>query len=254
MPIGSPPFHPMSHPTMSPQSGRSLAGTPQPFHPYNRPVSRQASPAGHLKSALEMRSMGNYSHINNYAAQMAQINPYVRQMQQQQMQAQWQQQQIQQQFLRHAQINNQPSFQPRKPTVNTNHSISAMINSDKTNKPKKLAFSISALVGEDSESEIEETEVEHEVVDVVSDQNSEHESIEPFASPCHSAGNDSHDSGNVSANSAIGQPIIDDDLRRALTIDPRSLSVEEKQRLRQKLAEIALRNISQDSGVCTSVC
>jgi hypothetical protein len=37
-------------------------------------------------------------------------------------------------------------------------------------EPKKLAFSISALVGEDSESEIEETEVEHEVVDVVSDQ------------------------------------------------------------------------------------
>jgi len=139
------------------------------------------------------------------------------------------------------------------PTIkaHTNHSISAMINEQPTtpNKPKKHSFSISALVGEDSDHEgsQESHDSAHieEIVDVVSDQNSE--IIETANSPYSNGGNsDSADSGHNS--------LIDDDLRRALTIDPNTLSVDEKQRLRRKLAEIALRNISSDSGVCAEVC
>jgi hypothetical protein len=312
MPLGSPgvmigsPVPPgMPHPLSSPQAGRSLAGTPQPYHPFPRPLSREAPRA--LKSALEMRSMSPYSSIgiNSYAAQMAQMNPYVRQMQQQQIQQQWQQQQqLQHQLLRnalpgiHSGQNSSangtsapPVGSPPSPLkAVSNHSISSMIDSSAVDKqinsknqlqtrnknngvstalsnakqtilePKKLGFSISAIVGEESEpEEIEEipnlpTNME-EVVDVVSEEaNSDQEALEPAQSPCHShdsTGNDSHDSGNASAGSTGTPPLIDDDLRRALTIDPRTLSPEEKQRLRQKLAEIALRNISQDSGVCS---
>jgi hypothetical protein len=199
--------------------------------------------------------------LNGNWSQMVQMNPYVRQMQQQQIQQQWQQQQFQQQLLRNA-LPTQTA-QPIKTSPMTNHSISSMIDSDKTiNKPKKLGFSISAIVGEESEPEeiSEEMPIIEEVVDVVSeDQHSDQETIETSnagaSSPCHSAGNDSHDSGNASSlTSATTPPLIDDDLRRALTIDPRTLSPEEKSRLRQKLAEIALRNISQDSGVCSEVC
>jgi len=254
-----------------------------------------------------MRSMSPYSSIgiNSYAAQMAQMNPYVRQMQQQQIQQQWQQQQqLQHQLLRNALPgihggqtpsaggSSAPSVgSPPSPLKSgSNHSISSMIDSSAVDKqinsknqlqprnknngvstalpnakqqilePKKLGFSISAIVGEESEpEEIEEisnlpSNME-EVVDVVSEEaNSDHEGVEPAHSPCHShdsTGNDSHDSGNASAGSTGTPPLIDDDLRRALTIDPRTLSSEEKQRLRQKLAEIALRNISQDSGVCS---
>lgn len=214
--------------------------------------------------------MSPYSQIgiNSYAAQMVQMNPYVRQMQQQQIQQQWQQQQqLQQHLLRNNMMpqQQQQSMGPQSPLKAmsmTNHSISSMIDSNSMpkqiiNKPKKLGFSISALVGEESECEIEEIDSHvnmDEVVDVVSDQNSETDEIKPASSPCHSASNESHDSGNASAGSTGTPPLIDDDLRRALTIDPRTLSPEEKQRLRQKLAEIALRNISQDSGVCTEVC
>lgn len=277
--IGSPVPPGMAHPLSSPQAGRSLAGTPQPYHPFPRPLSREAPRA--LKSALEMRSMSPYSSIgiNSYAAQMAQMNPYVRQMQQQQIQQQWQQQQqLQHQLLRnalpgiHSGQNSSANgtsaplagSPPSPLKAVSNHSISSMIDSSavdkQINKPKKLGFSISAIVGEESEpEEIEEisnlpTNME-EVVDVVSEEaNSDQEALEPAQSPCHShdsTGNDSHDSGNASAGSTGTPPLIDDDLRRALTIDPRTLSPEEKQRLRQKLAEIALRNISQDSGVCS---
>lgn len=271
MPIGGhvTPHLGAMHPLVSgsPQAGRSLAGTPQSFHsmtsPYNRPLSRDANPRA-LKSALEMRSMSPYSPIgiNAYASQMAAMNPYMRMQQQQIVQQQWhqQQQQIQTQLLRQAASGvSQPPAKSQ-----TNHSISSMIDQSEKqiNKPKKLGFSISALVGEESESdEIEEISssdgsnegLAEEVVDVVSDeQSSEH--MEAASSPCHSAGNDSHDSGNASANGVGVQPIIDEDLRRALTIDPRTLSQQEKQRLRQKLAEIALRNISQDSGVCDTAC
>jgi len=211
-----------------------------------------------------MRSMSPYPMALNGSqwSQMVQMNPYVRQMQQQQIQQQWQQQQqLQHQLLRNALPPVPPTQagQPMKTSPMTNHSISSMIDSDKQiNKPKKLGFSISAIVGEESEPEeiTEDLPVIEEVVDVVSeDQNSDQEQIEPAQSPCHSAGNDSHDSGNASSlTSANTPPLIDDDLRRALTIDPRTLSPEEKSRLRQKLAEIALRNISQDSGVCSEVC
>jgi hypothetical protein len=252
--IGSPGVH-----LSSPQAGRSLAGTPQPFHPYQRPRSNPPT----LKSALEMRSMSPYPMVNAQWSQM--MNPYVRQMQQQQIQQQWQQQQqLQHQLLRNAMPGASCQTKP------TNHSISSMIDSccnstenKHINKPKKLGFSISAIVGEESEPETETSEempVIEEVVDVVSDDqdHSDQEAIEPAQSPCHSAGNDSHDSGNASsltsAPTVSTPPLIDDDLRRALTIDPRTLSPEEKSRLRQKLAEIALRNISQDSGVCTEVC
>lgn len=202
--------------------------------------------------------------VNAQWSQM--MNPYVRQMQQQQIQQQWQQQQqLQHQLLRNA----MPGASPTGLSKPTNHSISSMIDSccstenKHINKPKKLGFSISAIVGEESEPETETSEempVIEEVVDVVSDDqdHSDQEAIEPAQSPCHSAGNDSHDSGNASsltsAPTVSTPPLIDDDLRRALTIDPRTLSPEEKSRLRQKLAEIALRNISQDSGVCTEVC
>lgn len=256
LPLGSPQLGSMmGSPHMgSPQAGRSLAGTPQPFHPYQRPTLNRSPPT--LKSALEMRSMSPYPIQSNPWSQMGlQMNPYVRQMQQQQIQQQWQQQQL----LRMSGIPQQSPV-PMKQSPVTNHSISSMIESDKQiNKPKKFSgFSISALVGEESEPEEinEEMTIIEEVVDVVSeDQNSDQEQIEPAQSPCHSAGNDSHDSGNASSlTSATPTPLIDDDLRRALTIDPRTLSPEEKSRLRQKLAEIALRNISQDSGVCSEVC
>lgn len=155
--------------------------------------------------------------------------------------------------LQHQAIMASRTATPTPPKGPTNHSISAMINEPSSptptlNKPKKHSFSISALVGEDSDHESNEShdsaQIE-EIVDVVSDQNSE--IIEPANSPYSNGGNsDSADSGHNS--------LIDDDLRRALTIDPNTLSVDEKQRLRRKLAEIALRNISSDSGVCAEVC
>merc|ERR1711937_400381 len=128
-----------------------------------------------------MRSMSPYSPIgiNAYASPMAAMNPYMRMQQQQQ----WhqQQQQIQTQLLRQAASGvSQPPAKSQ-----TNHSISSMIDqsekqiNSKTElqkrniipeyhhfehftyhfdlEPKKLGFSISALVGEESESdEIEE--------------------------------------------------------------------------------------------------
>merc|ERR1712113_1169604 len=133
----------------------------------------------------------------------------------------------------------------------TNHSISAMINEKPTpNKNKKHSFSISALVGDASETEsVHESESDsahvEEVVDVVSDV----VDVSGKQSPSHS---DSADSGHNS--STVSGSLIDDDLRRALTIDPSTLTIDEKQRLRRKLAEIALRNISSDSGVCGEVC
>lgn len=214
MPIGGhvTPHLGAMHPLVggSPQAGRSLAGTPQSFHsmtaPYNRPLSRDANPRA-LKSALEMRSMSPYSPIgiNAYASQMAAMNPYMRMQQQQIVQQQWhqQQQQIQTQLLRQAASGvSQPPAKSK-----TNHSISSMIDqsekqiNSKTElqkrniipeyhhfeyftyhfdlEPKKLGFSISALVGEESESdEIEEISssdgsnegLAEEVVDVVSDE------------------------------------------------------------------------------------
>ena len=215
MPLGVGPaqlggMHPLV--SGSPQAGRSLAGTPQPFHtmsnmtPYSRPMSRDANPRA-LKSALEMRSMSPYSPIgiNAYATQMA-MNPYMRMQQQQMVQQQWQQQQqqIQSQLLRQAALPGQPT-QVAKPA--TNHSISSMIDQSEKQinskaqlqqrklipeylhlrpeinlrilEPKKLGFSISAIVGEESESdEIEEISssdgsnegLAEEVVDVVSDE------------------------------------------------------------------------------------
>ena len=214
MPIGGhvTPHLGAMHPLVgsSPQAGRSLAGTPQSFHsmtsPYNRPLSRDANPRA-LKSALEMRSMSPYSPIgiNAYASQMAAINPYMRMQQQQIVQQQWhqQQQQIQTQLLRQAASGvSQPPAKSK-----TNHSISSMIDQSEKQinskielqkrniipeyhhfeyftyhfdlEPKKLGFSISALVGEESESdEIEEISssdgsnegLAEEVVDVVSDE------------------------------------------------------------------------------------
>ena len=115
-------------------------------------------------------------------------------------------------------------------------------------EPKKHSFSISALVGEDSESEDETVRIDCPEVDEEVDVTSEdHISDDPSASPCHSAGNTSEDSGAASGHS-INVVVHDEDLRRALTVDPRSLSEAEKARLRQKLADIALRNISSDSG------
>jgi len=210
-----------------------------------RPPSANQMPQ--MKSALEMRSA--------YAmgSALGGLNPYafhVQQMQARQMQAMQAQQQ---QLLKQQAAAQQAAATPPQLQVRpvTNHSISSMINeAPKTlNKPKKHSFSISALVGEDSEPESHETDDScriEEIVDVVSDQNSD--VIEPASSPYSNGGNsDSADSGHNS--SITNSTIIDDDLRRALTIDPTTLSVDEKQRLRRKLAEIALRNISSDSGV-----
>merc|ERR1719468_1145378 len=123
------------------------------------------------------------------------------------------------------------------PAKSTNHSIASMISDAPTivNKPKKHSFSISALVGEDSESEDDTVRIDCPEIDEEVDVTSEdHISDDPSASPCHSAGNTSDDSGAASGHS--------------VNVDPRSLSEAEKARLRQKLADIALRNISSDSG------
>merc|ERR1719197_733336 len=201
-----------------------------------------------MKSALEMRSA--YAMGTAMGNAMAGLNPYafhqMQQMQARQMQAMQAQQQH---LLKQQQAAQQASAPAARPV--TNHSISAMINEapKALNKPKKHSFSISALVGEESEPESHETDDScriEEIVDVVSDQNSD--VIEPASSPYSNGGNsDSADSGHNS--SITNSTIIDDDLRRALIIDPTTLSVDEKQRLRRKLAEIALRNISSDSGV-----
>merc|ERR1719215_2260689 len=127
---------------------------------------------------------------------------------------------------------NMPKAAPAK---STNHSIASMISDAPTivNKPKKHSFSISALVGEDSESEDDTVRIDCPEIDEEVDVTSEdHISDDPSASPCHS----------------VNVVVHDEDLRRALTVDPRSLSEAEKARLRQKLADIALRNISSDSG------
>lgn len=231
--------------------------TPQPFHPYGVPAAAAAmrmanrqQPANQMpqmKSALEMRSA--------YAmgTALGGLNPYAFHQMQQMQARQMQAMQAQQQHLLKQQAAAQLQTTAAQPAARpvTNHSISAMINeAPKTlNKPKKHSFSISALVGEESEPESHETDDScriEEIVDVVSDQNSD--VIEPASSPYSNGGNsDSADSGHNS--SITNSTIIDDDLRRALTIDPTTLSVDEKQRLRRKLAEIALRNISSDSGI-----
>jgi len=225
----------------APRGGDQLVPTyhqkPALHHPYAQfqkmPAQARIQP---MKSALEIRQ------------QQSVWNPYAFQMH-----AQMQAQRAQQMALQHQAIMASRTATPTPPKGPTNHSISAMINEPSSptptlNKPKKHSFSISALVGEDSDHESNEShdsaQIE-EIVDVVSDQNSE--IIEPANSPYSNGGNsDSADSGHNS--------LIDDDLRRALTIDPNTLSVDEKQRLRRKLAEIALRNISSDSGVCAEVC
>jgi len=225
----------------APRGGDQLVPTyhqkPALHHPYAQfqkiPTQPRIQP---MKSALEMRQ------------QQPVWNPYAFQMH-----AQMQAQRAQQMALQHQAMLASRTATPTPPKGPTNHSISAMINEPSSptptlNKPKKHSFSISALVGEDSDHESQEShdsaQIE-EIVDVVSDQNSE--IIEPANSPYSNGGNsDSADSGHNS--------LIDDDLRRALTIDPNTLSVDEKQRLRRKLAEIALRNISSDSGVCAEVC
>merc|ERR1712131_65230 len=231
--------------------------TPQPFHPYGVPAAAAAmrmanrqQPANQMpqmKSALEMRSA--------YAmgTALGGLNPYAFHQMQQMQARQMQAMQAQQQHLLKQQAAAQLQTTAAQPAARpvTNHSVSAMINeAPKTlNKPKKHSFSISALVGEESEPESHETDDScriEEIVDVVSDQNSD--VIEPASSPYSNGGNsDSADSGHNS--SITNSTIIDDDLRRALTIDPTTLSVDEKQRLRRKLAEIALRNISSDSGI-----
>jgi len=220
----------------APRGGDQLVPTyhqkPAMHHPYAQ-FQKLPMKVAPMKSALEMRQQQVW-------------NPYAFQMH-----AQMQAQRAQQMALQHQAMLAQRNSPPSPPKAPTNHSISAMINEQPTtpNKPKKHSFSISALVGEDSDHEgsqesHDSAQIE-EIVDVVSDQNSE--IIEPANSPYSNGGNsDSADSGHNS--------LIDDDLRRALTIDPNTLSVDEKQRLRRKLAEIALRNISSDSGVCAEVC
>lgn len=230
--------------------------TPQPFHPYGVPAAaaamrmanRQQPANPQMKSALEMRSA--YAMGTAMGNAMAGLNPYAFHQMQQMQARQMQAMQAQQQHLLKQQQAAQQAAAPASRPV-TNHSISAMINEapKALNKPKKHSFSISALVGEESEPESHETDDScriEEIVDVVSDQNSD--VIEPASSPYSNGGNsDSADSGHNS--SITNSTIIDDDLRRALTIDPTTLSVDEKQRLRRKLAEIALRNISSDSGI-----
>jgi len=236
------------------QAYQQRSMTPQPFHPYGVPAAAAAmrmanrqQPAPQMKSALEMRSA--------YAmgTALGGLNPYAFHQMQQMQARQMQAMQAQQQHLLKQQAAAQQAAACTPPPARpvTNHSISAMINEapKALNKPKKHSFSISALVGEESEPESHETDDScriEEIVDVVSDQNSD--VIEPASSPYSNGGNsDSADSGHNS--SITNSTIIDDDLRRALTIDPTTLSVDEKQRLRRKLAEIALRNISSDSGI-----
>lgn len=248
-----------SQPAYAPASQLAPArAAAHPFHPYAaaRPMTMARNP---MKSALEMRSpsvapLGYAAAFNPaYALHMQQMQ-HARQMQNLANQQAVMNQMMTQQ---HKQLIGQPA-QPMatQPTVRapTNHSISAMINEKPTpNKNKKHSFSISALVGDASETEsVHESESDsahvEEVVDVVSDESS-HVDVSGKQSPSHS---DSADSGHNS--STVSGSLIDDDLRRALTIDPSTLTIDEKQRLRRKLAEIALRNISSDSGVCGEVC
>ena len=278
-----------SQPAYAPASQLPARAAAHPFHPYAaaRPMTMARNP---MKSALEMRSpsvapLGYAAAFNPaYALHMQQMQ-HARQMQNLANQQAVMNQMMTQQ---HKQLIGQPA-QPMatQPTVRapTNHSISAMINEKptpnsnytspfilanqspanqsalliKTNiylfilENKKHSFSISALVGDASETEsVHESESDsahvEEVVDVVSDESS-HVDVSGKQSPSHS---DSADSGHNS--STVSGSLIDDDLRRALTIDPSTLTIDEKQRLRRKLAEIALRNISSDSGVCGEVC
>jgi hypothetical protein len=248
----------------APQLNRATPA--HPFHPYAAAAAvanRNVGPIrGPMKSALEMRSPA----LPGYAAAFNQMSPaYALHMQQMQHARQMQNlanqqavmMQAAQQQMQHKQLIGQATAQPIREPVRapTNHSISAMINEKPTpNKTKKHSFSISALVGDQSESEESvQSETIEEVVDVVSDHVSTVSTgdvcMSGKQSPSHS---DSADSGHNS--STVSGSLIDDDLRRALTIDPSTLSIDEKQRLRRKLAEIALRNISSDSGVCGEVC
>jgi hypothetical protein len=227
--------------------------TPYPAYPPANLANRAA-----LKSVLEMRQMAAAHHnpaMNNlnYVRQMQLQQQYQLQAQQQQQQAAWQQQLIRS-------MSQHSLAQPKPAVKSTNHSIASMISdAPQTNKPKKHSFSISALVGEDSESEDDTVRIDcpevDEEVDVISDDHISEDahSSDPSASPCHSAGNTSDDSGAASGHS-INIVVNDEDLRRALTVDPRSLSEAEKARLRQKLADIALRNISSDSGFQHDIC
>ena len=187
--------------------------TPQPFHPYGVPAAAAAmrmanrqQPANQMpqmKSALEMRSA--------YAmgTALGGLNPYAFHQMQQMQARQMQAMQAQQQHLLKQQAAAQLQTTAAQPAARpvTNHSISAMINEapktlnsnyfihfnpfDRTNQsddsihwsnqisyfiflePKKHSFSISALVGEESEPESHETDDScriEEIVDVVSDQ------------------------------------------------------------------------------------
>lgn len=237
---------------MLPSPGRGFPGAPgAPASPYPQYPVAPANLANRaaLKSVLEMRQMqaaaAHNPAMNNYVRQMQLQQQYQLQQQQQQQQAAWQQQLIR--SMSQHNLNMAPKAAPAK---STNHSIASMISDAPTiiNKPKKHSFSISALVGEDSESEDDTVRIDCPEIDEEVDVTSEdHISDDPSASPCHSAGNTSDDSGAASGHS-VNVVVHDEDLRRALTVDPRSLSEAEKARLRQKLADIALRNISSDSG------
>ena len=187
--------------------------TPQPFHPYGVPAAaaamrmanRQQPANPQMKSALEMRSA--YAMGTAMGNAMAGLNPYAFHQMQQMQARQMQAMQAQQQHLLKQQQAAQQAAAPASRPV-TNHSISAMINEapkalnsnyfipfipfnpDSTNEnssltsinqisysiilePKKHSFSISALVGEESEPESHETDDScriEEIVDVVSDQ------------------------------------------------------------------------------------
>ena len=270
------PFHPYAAAAAVAQRGpmrgpmKSALEMRSPGLPGYAAAFNQMSPA----YALHMQQMQHARQMQNLANQQAVM-----------MQAAAQQQ------MQHKQLIGQVNQPIREPVVRapTNHSISAMINEKPTPnsnylllllsrdhlrlfwcqvtttmkydpylftlETKKHSFSISALVGDQSESEesIDQSETIEEVVDVVSDHVSTVSTgdvcMSGKQSPSHS---DSADSGHNS--STVSGSLIDDDLRRALTIDPSTLSIDEKQRLRRKLAEIALRNISSDSGVCGEVC
>ena len=186
------PFHPYGVPAAA--AAMRMANRQQP-----------ANQMPQMKSALEMRSA--YAMGTAMGNAMAGLNPYafhqMQQMQARQMQAMQAQQQ---QLLKQQQAAQQAAAPASRPV--TNHSISAMINEapkalnsnyfipfipfnlDSTNEnsslistnqisysiilePKKHSFSISALVGEESEPESHETDDScriEEIVDVVSDQ------------------------------------------------------------------------------------
>ena len=186
------PFHPYGVPAAA--AAMRMANRQQP-----------ANQMPQMKSALEMRSA--YAMGTAMGNAMAGLNPYafhqMQQMQARQMQAMQAQQQH---LLKQQQAAQQASAPAARPV--TNHSISAMINEtpkalnsnyfipfifpflDSTNEnlslvftnqisysiilePKKHSFSISALVGEESEPESHETDDScriEEIVDVVSDQ------------------------------------------------------------------------------------